>query len=297
MKIYWKINLIGVILLLFASCSESKVDFGEQYKKTLYIVNSRGMLYTGEHAFGAENNTMDFSVYCASSKPIDGAVKVTLKLDSYALDSLNKKNALGNPLYVDIMLLPETNYQLEDPTVVIGKHEQYGVLKVKFNMDGLNPDLRYALPFSIVSNDADFEVNPELRTMVYEVKSINGYSGDYSGNSTELPNTIRAAQPKLQALSSNTVRMPIHTLSSEAVKDLDTNFMVLTIAEDSTTVSIKPWANAKVTDLGDSSYDKKRQSFVLNYSFMNSDGKILNIKEKITNLNAPPIEDDEEIEE
>lgn len=297
MKIYWKITLIGTVLLSFASCSESKVDFGEQYKKTLYIVNSRGMLYTGEHAFGAENNTMDFSVYCASSKPIDEAVNVTLKLDSQALDSLNKKNALGNPLYVDITLLPEANYQLVEPAVVINKHEQFGVLKVKLKMDGLNPDLRYGLPFSIVSNDAGFDINPELKTMVYEVKGINGYSGSYSGNSIELPNTIRAAQPKLQALSSSTVRMPVHTLSSEAAKDLDTNFMVLTIAPDSSSVSIKPWANAKVTDMGNSFYDKKRQSFVLNYSFVNSDGKTLNIKEKITNLNAPPVEDDEEVEE
>lgn len=292
----WNKNIIAVFLLLFVSCSESLVDFGEQYKKTLYIVNSKDMLYIGKQSYGIKDNTMDFSVYCSSTKPIKSDLSVTLKIDPKALDSLNKKSALGNPLYVDIQMLPEANYKAGDLKITIKKNEQYGVLKIGLDMEGLNPDIAYALPLSIVSNSDDLDVNPEMNTIVYQVQAVNGFSGSFTGSSIELPGTIRSVSPILSALSANTVRMPIHTLPAEK-EFFNTNYMVLTIAGDSTSVSIKPWANAIVTDLGNSTYDKKRQHFTLNYSFTDNEGKVFTIKEKIVNIDAPPIDDEGEEEE
>lgn len=57
-----KLILFSLSAFIFWSCSSEPADFGEQYKKTLYIVNSRDMLYVGEHAYGSENNSMSFSV-------------------------------------------------------------------------------------------------------------------------------------------------------------------------------------------------------------------------------------------
>lgn len=286
-----KIALLGMVLCLLSACTESRVDFGEQYKKILYIVNSKGMLFTGEHHYGGDDNYILVSVYCASSEPIKHDMTVTLAVDEHALDSLNKKTALGNPLYVDKVMLPEANYTLSDPVVTIKANHQYGTLRIPLKTDGLNADINYTLPLTIVSDSEGYEVNPELKSIVYEVKMVNGYSGQFTGSSTELPKTIRSAMPYLQALSANTVRMPVHTLESE-VQHLNTNFMVLTIAADSATVSISPWANAQVTDLGKSTYDKKKQRFVLNYSFTDKDGKILNIEEKIVNIEAVGDDDD-----
>lgn len=281
----YKANLLGIVLCLLSACTESKVDFGEQYKKVLYIVNSKGMLFTGEHHYGGKDNYMLVSVYCASSEPIKHDITVTLAVDKHALDSLNEKTALGNPLYVDKVMLPEANYTLPEPVVTIKANQQYGTLRIPLKTDGLNSDVNYTLPLTIVSNSEGYEVNPELRSIVYEVKVVNGYSGKFSGSSIELPKTIRSVQPDLQAMSANSVRMPIHTLESE-VQNLPTNFMILTIANDSTAVSIKPWANANVTDLGNSTYDKKKHRFVLNYSFTDKDGKTLSIEEKIVNIDA-----------
>lgn len=287
-----KINLFLAVLLLLTACSESFIDFGEQYKKTLYIVNSRDMLYTGEHFYGTEENMMLFPVYCASSEPIKKDITVTLMIDEQALDSLNKKNALGNPLYVNKVILPSTNYKIENLTITIKANEQYGVLRVPLNPKGLNPDIAYTLPISIVSNSEGFDVNTELKTLVYEVKMTNGFSGSFYGSSIELPKTIRSVVPVLKALSPYSVRMPVHTLPDE-VTNLDTNFMVLTIAPDSTTVTITPWANAQVKDRGNSTYDKKRQAFVLKYTFTNADGTEMDIEEKITNMDAPVIDEDD----
>lgn len=86
-----KLILFSLSAFIFWSCSSEPADFGEQYKKTLYIVNSRDMLYVGEHAYGSENNSMSFSIYCASSEPIKSDLTVQLAINPNALDSLNKK--------------------------------------------------------------------------------------------------------------------------------------------------------------------------------------------------------------
>ena len=287
-----KLILFSLSAFIFWSCSSEPADFGEQYKKTLYIVNSRDMLYVGEHAYGSENNSMSFSIYCASSEPIKSDLTVQLAINPNALDSLNKKSALGNPLYIDKKLLPEANYTSTDLSVTIPANAQYGVLHIPLKPQGLDPDISYALPLTIVSNSEGYEVNEELKTMVYEVKMVNGFSGNYAGSSIELPKTIRSVQPTLKAMSSNSVRMPIHSLSGEA-RYIKTNFMLLTIGADSTSVTIKPWLDAQITDLGKSTYDKTRQSFYLRYSYTDADGKTFDIEEKITNLDAPVIDTEE----
>lgn len=291
-----KIFVFITLLAGMISCSyDPVVDFGEQYKKTVYIVNSRGMLYTENHYYGSEQNYLDISVYCASSEPIKADFSVTLKIDPVALDSLNLLNSLGNPLYVNKIMLPENHYTFSEKSVTVKANSQYAVLRIPIVTDGLDPEITYTLPISIVSNSANYDINPELRTMVYELKMVNGFSGDYSGSSIELPSTstgIKAVQPVLKAMSGNTVRMPIHNLSSE-LQDIDTNFMLLSIGNDSTSVAISPWKNAKVTDLGGSTFDRKKRSFTLNYSFEDSNGKTLTIMEKITDMNSPDLEDDE----
>lgn len=288
-----KIFAIALLLMGLGACSESKVDFGEQYKKTLYIVNSRDMLYVGEHFYGVKDNDMTISVYCASTEPIKSDLQVKLRVDPMALDSLNKKSAQGNPLYIDKVLLPESHYELKEQSVTILAGQQYAVLHIPLQTEGLDADVSYALPISIESNSEDYEVNPELKTMVYEIKMVNGFSGEFAGSSIELPKTVRSVQPVLKALSGNKVRMPIHTLSSEMAY-IDTNFMVLTIGADSTSVSIAPWEQAQVTDLGGSTYDKKAQRYVLHYEFTDSDGEVIQVEEKIVNLNAENTDDEED---
>lgn len=291
MKKYILAFIVGTIGL--SACSDSIVDFGEQYKKTVYLVNSRDLLYTGEHAYDVETNEIMVSVYCASSEPIKKDLDVKLFVDEEALKAFNTQSALSNPLYVDKILLPESYYDLNNTIVTIEAGHQYGVLRIPLRTEGLNPDISYVLPLSIESNSAGYDINPDLRSLIYEIKMTNEYSGDYSGSSIESAQTIRSVQPTLQAISANQVRMPIHNLSS-SVENLDTNFMVLTIAQDGT-VSITPWGNAKVIDLNKSFYDRKQKRYELYYEFTTEDGNVLEIEEKITNIDAP--KEDEEDEE
>jgi len=287
------IYLFVLIAVLLTSCSNDDTDFGEQYKKTIFFVNSQGMLYTDTCACGENDNVLTYSVYCASSEPIKSDLTITLSRMPEALDSLNHLQSLGNPLYVPKVLMPEINYTFEDSVVTIKAGQQYGLLKVPYIMTGLDPDQQYALPLKIVSNSQGYDVNKDLNIIIIQIKRINGYSGEFSGCSIELPNSIiRSVVPVLEAMSANTLRMPIHTLSSD-VTFHDTNFMILKIAGDSTAVTIEPWMNAIVTDLGGSTYDKKKLYFDLNYSFTDSLGREFIIHEKIGNMEYKDDGDDE----
>jgi hypothetical protein len=283
-----KIKFLSVSLcfVLLASCS-GEVDFGEQYKKTVYIVNAPD--YTGDHSFAAENDEIVISIYCASSKPITKDVKVRLMVDPYILDSLNNVNELSNSSYVRRILLPATNYQMPDEAIVtIKAGEQYGTLSIPFNFNGLDPNKFYGLPLYLCANSEDYDITQELRGLLYQINMVNDYSGNFNGSSTEMPETeegrmvVKAVQPVLKALSKNTVRMAIHDAE---IDDVD-NMMVLTVANDGS-VSISPWGNATVTDLGGSHYNSVTMRYELNYRY---NGKV--ISEIITNILAPKTDED-----
>ena len=277
-------KIITVICIcLMTSCSD-KVDFGEQYKKTVYIVNSTLGLHTGQHFFDAVNDEIVISVYCASTKPITSDLRTRFKIDRQALDSLNNFFSSVDPSFIAKVMLPPENYQLDGELyTTIDAGAQYGTLRIPFHFTGLDPDIAYTLPVTLVSNSADYDINPQLRSIVYEVKMENQYSGEYAGSSQESPTVVRGVLPVLKALNVNTVRMPIHNLSDDRL-NINTNFMVLTIANNGS-VEITPWANANVTDLGESFYDAASQTFELNYEFTNTSGNTFTISQIITNIN------------
>jgi hypothetical protein len=281
-----KIQLIILTgILLVWSCS-SDVDYGEQYKKTIYMVNSNNLLYQAEHFYG-EENAMVFSVYCASSEPISSDVTVRLKFDRNQLDSLNAIRTQSDPKYIAKELLPVANYKLPtDLVITIKAGTQYGTLRVPFKTDNLAPFNSYTLPLIIVSNSSGYDINPKLKSVVYEPIMVNKYSGSYTGVSSESVAVARPVQPILKALSANTLHMPIHNLIAD-IQYINTNYMQLTIAEDGKTVRITPLGNAKVVDMGGSIFDKDKQTFELYYKFTDSAGKIFTLKEIIVNINAP----------
>lgn len=290
-KVSLKLIIVFYTIGLLISCS-NEVNFGEQYKKTVYVVNSNSLLYIAKHSFETSNDMIAISVYCASSQPITQDLKVRLKVDRQILDSLNTLQALADPTYINRVMLPEDSYQLDgEQYVTIKAGEQYGVLYIPFDFTGLDPAIPYALPISLVSNNADYEINPKLKSIVYQIEMINKYAGDYNGSSQTSPTAILGIQPSLKAISINKVRMPIHNLSDDE-GDLLTNFMVLTIAENNS-VSITPWGIADVTDLGGSKYEPSTQTFELHYQFIDASAKRQTVTSIIRNIDAPPTEEDE----
>ncbi|MDR1517275.1 MAG: DUF1735 domain-containing protein [Dysgonamonadaceae bacterium] len=274
------------LITALGGCS-SDTDFGEQYKKTLFIVNAT--TFTGDHAFDNAADEIIISVYCSSTEPIKSDLTARLMLDPAILDSINYVNTLSDESYINRVMLPTANYSLpEFPTVTIKAGEQYGTLRIPFNSNGLDPDIFYALPLYLSANDKGYEMNDDLRMMFYQVNMVNDFSGSYNGTSSELPASeterivIKTVQPTLKAMSANIVRMSIHDATSATE-----NLMQLEIGSDNS-VRILPWNGSNVLDLGDSRYNPVTMQFELNYRY---NGKV--ISEIITNILAPKTDEDE----
>lgn len=277
------IFLVSILSFFFLSCNP-QVDFGEQYKKKVYIVNSNNIVHGQELFLGQENHQFTLSVYCSGSENIKEDLKITFDIDKEALDTYNERMMIESLKYKKIDFLPQDRFSFDNPTVTIKTNEQYGLLKLPIAVEGLDPDKRYAVPVRIISNSAGYEINKERDFIILEAILQNGFSGEYSGFSENLLSGKKyAISPALKAMSPYSVRMPIHNLPYEEDELMKTNFMLLTIDSDSSSVHISPWENARITDLGGSKYDKKEKSFDLHYSFISSDGTELRINEKIKN--------------
>jgi len=255
-----------------SSCSkDAVVKFGEQYKKSIYIVHAENIEYVKEHSFEQENDTITLSIYCASSEPISKNVGVLLQKDNTVLDSLNYLNSLSDANYIPKSLLEPTRYNFDKGQVIIESGRQYGLLKIPVNFVGIDVDKEYVLPARLVSNDAGFDISPKLSVIAYRPKMINRFSGDFVGSSKiSTEKAAKTISPILRAMAKNVVRIPIHNLTDEK-EFLTTNYMLLTIADDEKTVAISSYKNSNVTDEGGSVYDSEQKQFTLNYSFV--DGK------------------------
>jgi len=257
-----------------ASCDKDPIAmYGEQYKKTLYIVHANGIEHSREHAFENENDTITLSVYCASSEPISGDVTATLEKDPKILDSVNYLNGLGNANYVAKLMLEPERYSFERGTVTIRAGRQFGLLKIPVRLAGIDLDKEYILPVTLQSNDAGYDINPQLRSIAYQPVMVNRFSGMYTGTSkVSTENAPRSISPRLQAMAKNQIRLPIHNLPDDSDL-LSTNFMLLTVQADGRSVSIAPFRDAQVSDEGGSTYDPELKQFTLNYSYTDGNAK------------------------
>ena len=147
-----------------------EVNFGEQYKKSIYIVNGNNILYEKEYNFKDEDKTINISVYCGGTLPTPNDIEVKLELDPLLLDSFNIISLKSDPKYVNKTMIPQSNYNLNNPTITIKAGNEYGVLKIPFVLDGLHVDSSYVLPMKIVSNNLNYEVNPKLNKIIFGIK-------------------------------------------------------------------------------------------------------------------------------
>jgi len=257
-----------------ASCDRDPIAmYGEQYKKTLYIVHANGIEHSREHAFENENDTITLSVYCASSEPITGDLRAVLEKDPKVLDSVNHLNGLGNANYVPKLMLDPERYSFERGTVIIRAGRQFGLLKIPVRLSGIDVDREYALPVTLTGNDAGHDINPQLRSIAYQPVMVNRFSGMYTGSSkVSAENAPRSVSPRLQAMAKDRIRMPVHNLADNP-DALATNYMLITVLADGTSVSIAPFRDAQVFDEGGSTYAPELKQFSLNYSYMDGNAK------------------------
>lgn len=263
-KIYLLVTL-GIVTLL-TSCS-NKVDFGEQYRKIVYIVNSKETVFYSQHdAVSASKGNI--SVYITGSELPKQNVKVSYKIDTEALNNYNEKE-YGDRTDLYFSLLPENLYSFQTPDITIKKGEPYGSLEFTINTKELSHDKIYILPITIDSAEGA-EISENLHTILYVIQIQNEYAGSYMSNC--LMNGIGKGDinKKVTAVSSKKILLPLANQSNTSINntlDFDTDYYLITINEDNT-LFLAPYLQSVIYPNTEkiSYYDPEERIFYIYYN-------------------------------
>lgn len=172
-KLYIALALLASVAL--TSCDEDAQFRGELYKKVIYVLSSTDYTFEAEHALG-ETSTGYVTVYCGGTEHISKDVTVQLEYDDEAVGKYNYINYdLDESRYAHE--LDPSHYSIDNFSVVLKANspDNYSLLPIKINPDGLSPDSIYFIPLRIKSV-SEHEINPDKQYVMYRVLLKNDYA-------------------------------------------------------------------------------------------------------------------------
>lgn len=291
-----KLFLIGIILYICVACS-TEVDFGEQYKKQIYIVNANEHVVEAEHPL-AESTDGFVTFYCAGSKETTKDVTVHYKIDKEALEAYNKSEYDQNTSkYMEC--IPEDKIQFHEEAVTIKAGEDYAMLGFSINTSELDPAKNNAIPITITGT-SDYEINQGMKTLFYHLKLKTQYSGLYDSrldlHRFALLQSSKFVQKKTIAISKNQIKVPV--FDKKEVLEGSINYYIITLNEEDHTVTltsddpnfkpqtvmnVKPDADSAVEKVPVNYYKPDTKEFVIGYSYP-SDGTVYFIIETMKHI-------------
>lgn len=262
-----KIHLLAVlgIINLLTSCS-NKVDFGEQYKKIVYIVNSKETVYYSQHDV-VKASKGNISIYVTGSELPAQDIKVSYKIDTEALEKYNKTE-YGDRTELYFSLLPENLYSFQTPEITIPKGEPYGCLEFTINTQELLHNKIYILPITIDSAEGA-EISENLHTILYVIQIQNEYAGNYISSCSVNGIGKGDFNKKVTAVSSRKIMLPLANLSNTSTSntlDFNKDYYLITINEDNTLI-LEPYLQSIIYQKTEkrSYYDPENRIFHLYY--------------------------------
>lgn len=265
---------VAVLILCFCNACSTDVDFGEQYKKQIYIVKGNDRLT--ETTLPMADRTEAFvTFYCSGSEMSDKDVVVQYKIDKEALTAYNETE-YGDNLARQMVCVPEEMVTFEEPAVTIKAGQEYAVLHFSINTSGLDPALNYAVPITITEVSA-YEINQNVKTLFYKIKLKTQYSGLYNSqvvyHAFGRVESTKYAQKTATAIAKNQIKVPV--LDQKEVAEGSLDYVIVTMNEDnSVTLStqnpvIAPQDEIYVNDepVKVNYYDPDKKQFVIGYSY------------------------------
>ncbi len=159
----------------FTACDENAQFEGELYKKVIYLLSDTDKSFKSVHALGSESNGY-VTVYCGGTEHISSDVVVELEPDDLTLNEYNRLNYDIDSSKFAKQLEP-SRYTIDSYTVVLRANnpDNYGLLPIKVNPDGLSPDSIYMIPLRIKSV-SDYEVNLDKQSVLFQIVLKNDYA-------------------------------------------------------------------------------------------------------------------------
>lgn len=266
--------LAGILMSCCVACS-NEVDFGEQYKKQVYIVNGNNR-YTETTLMMAESVDGFVTFYCSGSDWSSKDVQVNYKVDREALDHFNTTEFENDSVRI-WHCIPEEYITFHEPMVTIKAGEEYAPLHFSVNTSGLDPSLVYAIPLTI-TEVSDYEINPDVKSLLYKVDLQTEYSGTYNARVDlhyygRLEST-KFAQKLTTAVSKKEIKVPV--LDNKEVVTGSNKYYIITLNDDNslTLSSGDPLFTSRDqimvggVPVKTNYYDPETKQFVVGYSYV-----------------------------
>lgn len=278
MKKIYLLAVLGITVIL-NSCS-NKVDFGEQYKKIVFIVNSKETVFYAEHdAVSASKGNI--SVYVTGSELPSQDIRVSYKVNPQALKNYNEME-YGDRTNLYFSLVPEDLYTFNTSDITIKKGEPYGCLEFTLNTLGLLPNKVYILPITIDSAEGA-EISEDLNTILYVIQIHNEYAGNYMSTCKVAGVDKGDFNKKATAVSSKKILLPLannSNTSASKVPDLNNGYYQITLNEDNTLI-LEPYLQSIIHQDTEkqSYYDPEEQIFYVYYNMEDKYGEYIPVEE------------------
>ena len=298
-NLYIALALLASITL--SSCDEDAQFRGELYKKVIYVLSNTDFTFAAEHALG-ETSTGYVTVYCGGTEHIAEDVTVQLEYDNEAVGRYNYINYdLDESKYAHE--LDPKHYTIENMSVVLKANspDNYSLLPIKINPDGLCPDSIYFIPLRIKSA-SKFEINPNKQYVMYRVLLKNEYASmknttyyQVTGIETRGSDAAGISVTRIVApLSKDKIRFFAGTNSYNPTtvtkEELAQKAIVATINADHT-ITISTYQGCEVEQLEDPEYNiwevNKFDQYVFHmyYRFKDTNGTWVTMKEDCVQRN------------
>lgn len=281
-----RIIFIGsVICLLYCSCS-NRADFDEQYKKILYIVNSKEKLYYAQHEASSQSQG-NISIYCTGSKLPNEDVCVSYIVDKEALDAYNK-NEYGDQTNLYFQEIPADLITISNQEIVVKKGEEYGCLNFTLNTQKFAPDKVYVLPITISRVPEGYEISEDMHTILYAVNIQNEYAGDYSCSYDKDGVYQGVIRKKVQAMAARQILLPLAGNSNFSITNdlnFNTDYYQITLNEDNS-ITVSPYLQSVIHPDPDqnSYYDPQEKIFYIHYFIEDKYGNHIQIDEVLSKI-------------
>lgn len=271
--------LAGVFIGCCQACS-TEVDFGEQYKKQIYIVNANNRYVENTLPFGDSAEGF-VTFYCSGTELSDKDIQVKYQVDQEALDRFNQTEYDNNPA-LSLIGVSEELISFREPEVTIKAGEEYGTLYFTIHTADLDPALNYAVPVTI-TGVSDYEINEEVKTLFYKIKFKTAYSGVYNSTADVYKGSFgdydatKYIQKTVLPASKNSVKVPI--FDKKEVVPGSKDYYVITLDEETNTVTLSSEAedfeNVEAFSIWDKGfvnldinyYNPETKEFVVGYKY------------------------------
>lgn len=242
---------------VFCSCNENEQFEGELYEKVIYLLSNDDYTFESVHEFG-DISTGYVTAYCGGTEHLQKDVTVELEPDPEALAAYNR-------MYFDIN---ESKYALElDPAhYTIGSYttvlradspDNYALLPIEINPEGLSPDKTYIIPLRIKSI-SDYRTNPDKEKVLFRVVLANEYATMKTTTYYQMTGTETIGQGSSAASSGVSVTRVVAPVSKNEIRlwagtnsyspgnvtdeEMNRNSIVYTFNEDHT-ITVRPYVS------------------------------------------------------